>query len=138
MNNIWILAQRDSNEPPVRIGSEPVTAGRETQAVVSDPNTRATPTTTSRPYWPQLAWLVLIFAVMYLLLLRGPRKREQQQKQMVQSLEKNDKVRTIGGILGTVVEVKGDEVILKVDESNNTKIRVSLSAIGKNLSKDSK
>jgi preprotein translocase subunit YajC len=55
---------------------------------------------------------------------------------MVQALEKNDKVRTIGGIIGTVVDVKGDEVILKVDESNNTKIRVVSSAIGKNLSKD--
>ena len=55
---------------------------------------------------------------------------------MVQTLEKNDKVRTIGGIMGTVMEVKGDEVVLKVDEANNTKIRVISSAIGKNLSKE--
>ncbi len=55
---------------------------------------------------------------------------------MVQSLAKNDKIRTIGGIIGTVVDIKGDEVTLKVDESNNTKIRIAASAIGKNLSKD--
>ena len=55
---------------------------------------------------------------------------------MVQSLAKNDKVRTIGGIIGTVVDIKGDEVTLKVDESNNTKIRIAASAIGRNLSKD--
>lgn len=55
---------------------------------------------------------------------------------MVQSLQKNDRVRTIGGIIGTVVDVKGEEVTLKVDESNNTKIKVILSAIGKNMSKD--
>ena len=55
---------------------------------------------------------------------------------MVQTLAKNDKVRTIGGIIGTVVDVKGDEVVLKIDESNNTKIRLSASAIGRNMSKE--
>jgi len=55
---------------------------------------------------------------------------------MVQSLKKNDKVRTIGGIIGTVVDIKEDEITLKVDESNNTKIKVASSAIVKNLSID--
>ena len=55
---------------------------------------------------------------------------------MVQSLKKNDRVQTIGGIFGTIVDIKGDEITLKVDESNNTKIKVVASAIGKNLSKD--
>ena len=57
---------------------------------------------------------------------------------MIQSLKKNDKVRTIGGIIGIVVDVKDDEVTLKVDESNNTKIKVAASAIGKNLSNEGK
>jgi preprotein translocase subunit YajC len=73
---------------------------------------------------------------MYFLLFRGPRKKQQQHKQMVQSLQKNDRVRTIGGIIGTVVDIKDDEITLKVDESNNTKIKVASSAIGKNLLKD--
>ena len=34
--------------------------------------------------------------------------------------------------------VKGDEVVLKVDEATNTKIKVSASAIGKNLSQEGK
>ena len=55
---------------------------------------------------------------------------------MVQSLKKNDRVRTIGGILGTVVNIKDDEITLKIDESNNIKIKVASSAIGKILSKD--
>jgi hypothetical protein len=36
------------------------------------------------------------------------------------------------------MEVRGDEVILKVDEANNTRLHVSVSAIGKNLSSDEK
>ncbi|MCH8215529.1 MAG: preprotein translocase subunit YajC, partial [Planctomycetes bacterium] len=63
--------------------------------------------------------------------------KEQQQQKMVQALQKNDRIRTIGGILGTVIEVKGSEVVLKVDESTNTKIRISASAVAKNMSKDS-
>jgi len=78
----------------------------------------------------------LMIVLFYFILFRGPHKKQQQQKQMVQSLKKNDRVRTIGGILGTVVDIKGDEITLKVDEANNTKIRVASSAIGKKLSKD--
>ena len=74
--------------------------------------------------------------LMFFLVLRGPRKQKQQHKQMVQALKKNDRVRTIGGIIGTVVDIKDDEVVLKVDESNNTKMHIAISAIGKNLSKE--
>ena len=55
---------------------------------------------------------------------------------MVQTLAKNDRVRTIGGIIGTVVDIKDDEITVKIDESNNTKIKVVPSAISRNVSKD--
>ena len=77
-----------------------------------------------------------MFVMMYLILFRGPRKKQQQHKQMVQTLSKNDRVRTIGGIIGTVVDIKDNEITLKIDESNNTKIKVVPSAIGRNVSKD--
>ena len=79
---------------------------------------------------------ILIIVVMYLFLFRGPRKKQAQHKQMVQGLQKNDRIRTIGGIIGTVVDVKDDEITLKIDESNNTKIKIVSSAIGKNLSQE--
>jgi preprotein translocase subunit YajC len=64
-------------------------------------------------------------------MFRGPRKRQQQQKQMIMSLKKNDRVQTIGGIFGTVLEVSETEVVLKIDEANNTKIRVLPSAVSR-------
>jgi preprotein translocase subunit YajC len=140
MGNTWILAQEASGPAPARIGSEPVDAGGQATTTVPDNDLPGPPQTQQRTGapWMNLLPLVLIFVVMYLLLLRGPRKQEQQRKQMVQSLKKNDHVRTIGGIYGVVMDVKGDEVVLKVDEANNTKMRVSMSAIGKNLSQDEK
>jgi preprotein translocase subunit YajC len=85
-----------------------------------------------------LIFVVGLIAIMYFVMFREPKKRQRQQQQMIQSLKKNDKVRTIGGIIGVVVDVKDDEVTLKIDESNNTKIKVVASAIGKNLSNEGK
>ena len=139
MNKIWILAQAPGNETAGGITSEDLdteTTGTKTE--VSDSN-RPVPEAPPRGFlgrYGNLVFLVLMFVMLYLILFRGPRRKQQQHRQMVQTLQKNDRVRTIGGIVGVVVDVKGDEITLKVDESNNTKIKVISSAIGKNLSKD--
>ncbi len=140
MNDVWILAQTGGNDTSSTITAEPVTE-EETSTrttVADDTNTNGAKPLTKSPLgsYGNLIFLGLMFVLMYMILFRGPRKKQQQHKQMVQTLSKNDKVRTIGGIIGTVVDVKGDEVTLKVDESNNTKIRIATSAIGRNVSKD--
>jgi preprotein translocase subunit YajC len=140
MDNIWILAQAPGSENSGGIDSE--RAGREeitgTKQEVRDPNATRRKGRPGGLFGPHGYWvfLILMFFMFYLILFRGPRKKQQQHKQMVQSLQRNDKVRTIGGIIGVVVDIKGDEITLKVDESNNTKIKVIASAIGKNLSRD--
>ena len=139
MSNVWILAQAESSEAPSTITSEPVTEEETTtQTVAADPNAPGGVQPRKSPLgsYGNLIFLGVMFLLMYMILFRGPRKKQQQHKQMVQTLAKNDKVRTIGGIIGTVVDIKGDEVTLKVDESNNTKIKVISSAIGRNMSKD--
>jgi preprotein translocase subunit YajC len=139
MDSSWILAQAGSQEAPSRIGSEPVdTGGQSTTQTPGSPNAGPGGTTAPRPSspWNLVFIFVMLALFMYLMLMRGPRKQQQQQRQMIQSLKKNDRVRTIGGIYGTVMDVKGDEVILKIDEATNTKIHVSTSAIGKNLSQE--
>jgi preprotein translocase subunit YajC len=137
MNNLWILAKDEGQEAPSSIPSGPIT---EDQAIttVPDSNTAVPKTeTTRRPTgYSTVIFIGLMFVLMYFILFRGPQKQKQQHKKMVQTLEKNDRVRTIGGIIGTVVDIKDDEITLKVDESNNTKIKIVSSAIGKNLSKD--
>jgi len=135
MNNNWtVLAQAE--DQPARVTQEPIGPSESTETVVVDSNRPQRETAPVKSPLVQFLPLILIFVVMYLLLFRGPRKKQQQHRQMVQSLKKNDRVRTIGGILGTVVDVKDEEITLKVDEANNTKIRVASSAIGKNLSQE--
>jgi preprotein translocase subunit YajC len=117
MNNIWILAQAENNDTSSGISSVPVNSQEQTTTTEqSDPSTP--PVTPKRsPFGStQLLFFGLMFVVMYMILFRGPRKKQQQHKQMVQSLVKNDRIQTIGGIIGTVVDVKDDEITLKVDE----------------------
>lgn len=88
--------------------------------------------------WKQLPFFALIFIVMYMLLFRGPKKKKQEHQKMVASIQKNARVRTIGGILGTVIDVKEEEITIKIDESNNTKIKIIPSAVAAVLSDEIK
>jgi len=133
MENLWILAAATESQGQSEVSAEPV--GQEEQAMTAvDANAPATgrDATRTTPGYYQLIFIAVIFVVMFLM-FREPRRRQKQQQKMVQSLKKNDKVRTVGGIIGTIVDIKGDEIVLKVDEANNTKIRVLASAIGKTL-----
>jgi preprotein translocase subunit YajC len=140
MNNVWILAQAEPNQAPQSVLSEPMESEGQTTTTMtaSDPNSGPGQDSRQQVGNPLMQFLpfILIFIVMYFLLFRGPRKKQQQHKQMVQSLAKGDKVQTIGGIIGNIVDIKDNEITLKVDESNNTKIKILRSAIGKNLSKE--
>ncbi|MEA3226703.1 MAG: preprotein translocase subunit YajC [Planctomycetota bacterium] len=140
MNNIWILAQADSSDSSSGVTSEQVTSGEEetTTMAPADPNAPAVPT--RRGLFDgggqQFIFIGLMLVMMYLILFRGPRKKQQQHKQMMQELSKNDKIQTLGGIIGTVVDIKDDEITVKIDESNNTKMKILRSAISRNTSKD--
>ena len=80
--------------------------------------------------------MVVLFGIMWLLMIRPQRKRDRQRQEMLGRVTKNDKVVTAGGIHGTVRWVKGDEVMLLVDESSNTKLRMSLSAVSRIVSEE--
>jgi preprotein translocase subunit YajC len=135
MKSLWMLAAAQD------------TAGQNTEGTVvtMEEAPASTPTTTTTqsdgtatapeeaPPQPNplssLLPFLLIIVVMYLFLFRGPKKKQQEHQKMVASLKKNDRVRTIGGILGTVLDIRDDEVVLKIDESTNAKIRIVPSAI---------
>lgn len=78
--------------------------------------------------------LVVMFVLMYFILFRGPRKQQKEQMKMRQTLEKNDRVQTIGGILGTIIDITDEEITIKIDESNNTKMKIARAAVSKKIS----
>ena len=71
----------------------------------------------------------LMFVLLYFLIIRPQKKKEQQRIQMIQNAKVNDYVLTSGGIYGSIVSVKDNEVTLRIDDANGTKIKLAKSAI---------
>ncbi|MNW34965.1 preprotein translocase subunit YajC [compost metagenome] len=60
--------------------------------------------------------LVLMFAVFYFLLIRPQKKKQQTRNNMLNALQKGDKIVTIGGLHGTIMEMADDTVVLRVND----------------------
>lgn len=82
--------------------------------------------------WSFLIMMFLIFVVMWFFMIRPQQKKQKELNQFRNSLQKGDKIVTIGGIYGVVCEVKDAYVLVEVD--NNVKLRVDKSAIVKDMS----
>ncbi len=77
---------------------------------------------------------VLIILIFYFLIIRPQKKRDKETKAMLAAMKKGDKVVTIGGIHGTIITVKDQTVVVKVDDS--ARIEFSKSAISSVVNKD--
>jgi len=76
--------------------------------------------------------LLLIIVVFYFFMIRPQMKRQKEVKKFRESLAKNDKVVTTGGIYGKVVEVKETTVVLEI--AKDVHIKVDKNGIVKDLS----
>ncbi|MBI1904282.1 MAG: preprotein translocase subunit YajC [Planctomycetia bacterium] len=87
---------------------------------------------TSLGIWPALLGTMVLF---YFLFIRPQsRARAQQEKsreEKLKNLKKNDRVLTIGGIYGVVTHVEPDknEIVIRVDDTNNTRLHVVRTSI---------
>lgn len=72
--------------------------------------------------------MILIIAAMFYLMWRGQAKERKKREAMLTSIKSGDKVITIGGIHGTVAEVKNDGFVIKI--ADNVKIEVTKNAVG--------
>ncbi len=82
--------------------------------------------------WQIWIMLLLVFVVMWFFMIRPQRKQQKEMQKFRDGLKKGDKVVTIGGIYGTVYEIKENYILIEVD--NNVKMRVSKQALVKDFS----
>ena len=69
--------------------------------------------------------MMAIFGVAYILLIRPMKQKEKRDRDsLLTNLKKNDEVMTAAGIIGVVANIKDEEVVLKLDESSNARLRV--------------
>ena len=121
MNEIAIVAQATAPTSPAGGGAA------------------ATQPTKDPPFWagPLMPFFLLII-LMYVFMFRTKKGQESKRQQMINALKKGDEVQTIGGEYGRVMETRDDRILLKVDESSNTKIWYARSAIHRVVSEESK
>lgn len=81
---------------------------------------------------PMWIMLLLIFVVMWFFMIRPQRKQQKELEKFRKELQKGDKVVTVGGIYGTVVEIQEKTVLIKVD--GDTKLRVDKNSLVKDFS----
>lgn len=81
-----------------------------------------------------LILLVVVLGIFWFVMSRDQRKKKGQRQQMLANLKKGDKVLTIGGAMGTIVGLRDNEVVVKVDESSNAKITFLRTAIDRVIS----
>jgi preprotein translocase subunit YajC len=80
--------------------------------------------------------LIAIGIIFYILLLRPQRREQASRDAMLAAIKKNDRVLTIGGVIGSVANISpdGQEVTLKVDD--NTRVKFIRSSIQRVMQSD--
>ena len=82
------------------------------------------------PFGPGMFTIVfVVIGAMLLMSIMSSRREKRRREAMINAIKKHDRVQTIGGVIGSVVEIKPDYVVLKVDESSNTRITFARSAV---------
>jgi len=104
-------------------------AGTPSTAAPGAPSPEAAQEPQGSSFMTMILFFGLTLAVMYFLMIRPQQKKEKELRAMVDRLKKNDKVVLQGGIFGVVAQVREKDVIIKIDEKQDVRIRVLRSAV---------
>ena len=78
-----------------------------------------------------MVMLIVMLGVFYFMLIRPENRRKKEAEQMRSSVKKGDKVTTIGGIVGTVVDVKENNIVIETS-ADQVRIEVAKWALSTN------
>lgn len=81
-----------------------------------------------------LIMIVLIFVVMWLFMIRPQQKKQKELNKFRDSLKKGDKVVTVGGIYGTIAEVKEGSAQVLIEVDKDVKLKVDKASLVKDFS----
>ncbi|MCI1779313.1 MAG: preprotein translocase subunit YajC [Bacteroidales bacterium] len=84
--------------------------------------------------WSFLIMMILIFVVMWLLMIRPQQKKQKELAKFRNSLKKGDKVVTVGGLYGTVIEIKEGTPYLMISVDTNVKLKIDRNSVVKDIS----
>ncbi len=140
----WTLVLAQNEAPPAPVAGAPAqSSGAGGGQPVGTTTSTGTPSggppatqPTASPFggmWPMFVALAVVWIVMMVF----PQRRDKKKREaLLASIEKGDRVQTSAGIIGSVVEVRDNEILLKVDEGTNTRIRFTRLGHRRNLEQE--
>ncbi len=66
--------------------------------------------------WPMIVFAGLLLLMFWLIVVRPMHKRQHQHKQLIEGLSEGDRIVTAGGIYGTIVQIRDEEIDVMVSE----------------------
>jgi preprotein translocase subunit YajC len=93
----------------------------------------------SGSFWSTFVMLAPIPVLFYLLFIRPQQQTENKRRSMMDTLKKNDKVLTTGGMYATVVSIDAvhDKVVLRVDDERGVKLQFTRASVARILDSSS-
>ena len=67
--------------------------------------------------------LILLFVLFYFLIFRPQTQQQKKRKELLTSLRKGDKIRTISGVYGSIEKIEGEELTVQI--ADNVRIRLA-------------
>ena len=91
-------------------------------------------------FLPLMLMMVAVVVIMSLFSARPAKKEQAKRQEMLDNLKKNDRVLTAGGIVGNVVNIEKEKdfVTLRIDATNNTRLKVLRTSIARVLTDEDK
>ena len=125
----WLIAQTGSSTGEM-FGSPAAPSASGTPGTSTAPATGTAPPT-APPSGPSSIMLIMGVPLLFLVLMSfWMNKKEKKKRQsLMEAVKRNDRVLTVGGIIGTVVEIRDDEIVLRVDDNTKTKIAFSKASV---------
>jgi preprotein translocase subunit YajC len=80
--------------------------------------------------------MVLVFVAMWFLIIAPQRKKLKEHEKMVSALKPGDEIVTSGGLYGTIQQVQGDRLVIKI--SDNVRVELAKGFISTKVTPESK
>jgi preprotein translocase subunit YajC len=107
-------APAGAQAPALVGGAQPATTGQTADGSGGTPPAAA--------QGPDLMIFLIPVVIFFIFITFMSSRREKKRRQQLQKVSKHDRVRTRGGIIGSVVDASDDQLVIKVDEGRDTRI----------------
>jgi preprotein translocase subunit YajC len=119
------------------VADAPSTTAPAPTGEVADGSASGVTRPSASPMGSNMIFIGMLFFLGFLVIssMMQGRKEKRRKAALLSGIARHDRVQTVGGIIGVVAEISEDEVVLRVDESTNSRVRVSRSSIQQVLKK---